>query len=61
MTHIDNKLLDEVLDSESSSAAQAQKSTTNLSTVNILGLPQSKNKTKSNVKHKTSKIKSLFS
>jgi len=60
MTHIDNKLLEEVLDNESSSAAQVQKSTMNLSTVNIFGPSHSSNKIKSSVKHKKNGIKPLF-
>ena len=60
MTHIDNKLLEEVLDSESYSASQAQKTTTNLSTVNIISLPHNQNIIKSRVKHKKNSVKPIF-
>ena len=60
MTHIDNKLLEEVLDRESSSASQAQKTTTNLSTVNIISLPHNQNIIKSRVKHKKNSVKPIF-
>jgi len=60
MTDIDNKLLDEVMERESSSTAQAQKSTMNLSTVNILNLPRNQNGIKSRVRHKKTKVEPTF-